>query len=220
MLDAIVTYLLAGVPDAEVASIIGCSPKFVEQVKARPDYPAIVSRCEERTATETKNAEREKKYDSLEDHVLSMAREQSQFADFRDLTRMMETLIKRKQQPPPGMMVVNGSLNNNTNIDMRHQQVVLQMPQAAIPEIRLNGQREVIGIGSTSLAPMDSFSVRKLFSSMKPTSSPVTSATISATIEGEAQQSKETGFIEKVRRRRELREHLARVVSEGPGGDL
>lgn len=159
MIETIVRYLVQGVSETDIAGIVGCSIGYVSQVKARPDFAELAE--EQAAAVQASEQEKlqAKKYTSLEDKILTTLEEQLPFAEFNEVTRLLEILHKRKGIGKPAVVV-------NNNNDNRTQTVVLSVPQAAVPEIQLNANREVIGIDGQSLAPMGSMGVKALFVKM------------------------------------------------------
>ena len=124
MIDRIISYLAQSIPVPRVAEIVGCQPQYVEEVQARPDFQSLLAQEKKRQAEEAKREALEAKYNSLEEGTINQINTQLPFAEFRDLTRLMEIMIRRKQQtalPSANSIVVNQQ--NNT--------VVLTVPHAA-----------------------------------------------------------------------------------------
>lgn len=164
MLETIVRYLVQGVDQKEIASIVGCSEGYVSQVKERKDYDLLVEEAKRSIKITEQQAVRVIKYEDLEDKILAKLTDDLPFAEYSEVMKLMEILHRRKAPAGGG---ANITINNNTqNNDNRIQSVVLQLPQAAVPEIRLNTQNEVIGIGSDSLAPMSATNVKGLFAQL------------------------------------------------------
>lgn len=162
MIDRIVSYLSQSFSHTAVADMVNCDPSYVSQIAAAEEYRDLIEAEKTRLKAAKVDAELEEHYATLEKKVLKQVSETLPFAEFRDLTRTMEVLIRRKQQQglhQQSSYVVNGNAQFNT--------VVLSIPRAAAPEITLNSQREVIAIGNKSLAPMQASSVRKLFDTLE-----------------------------------------------------
>jgi len=162
MIDRIVSYASQGFSSTAIASMVNTSPEYVEQILQDPQYKSLILTEQQKFATLKADTELESSYTQLEKRILRQVTESLPFAEFRDLTRAMETLIRRKQQlsmHEHSSFVVNGNAQFNT--------VVLSIPRAAAPEITLNSQREVIAIGNKSLAPMQAGAVRSLFDTIQ-----------------------------------------------------
>lgn len=164
MLETIIRYLVQGVSGKEIASIVGCSEGYVSQVKARDDFELLCEDQKKYLVVAEQKEKLEKKYEDLEDQALKSLKENMPYAEFSEVTKLLEILHRKKQ--PNGVNVQINNHNNTQNNDNRVQNVILQLPQAAIPEIRLNSQSEVIGIGDESLAPMNATNVKSLFAQL------------------------------------------------------
>lgn len=152
MKDRIISYLAQGFTPQQIVGMVGCSPAYVSQVQAE-STEEIAKEAEKHK----KNKEEEKiesGYVRLETKVQKAMEDNLPFAEFADLTRAMGLLIQRRQKAVPSGLVFN---------DNRQQYVVLQVPQAAIPEFVLNEKREVIAVGEKALAPLSAPAVRELF---------------------------------------------------------
>ncbi len=159
MLQTIVQYLIQGVAQKEIASIVGCSEGYISQVKERSDYDLLVIEAQKVIQQTEKQKERELTVEALEDMAYARLKEDMPFAEFREVTHLIEILHRRKDKPGVAIQINNQQINQ----DNRVQNVILQLPQAAVPEIRLNNQSEIIGIGDQSLAPMSANNVKSLF---------------------------------------------------------
>lgn len=160
MINKIVSYLAQGFSQVKVAEMVGCTQPYVSSIQASADFAALIQAERVRLQKEKRDEKAEKAYDDLEDKVMGQIKETLPFAEFRDLSRTMEVLIRRKQQQSnQGGIVINGNAQINT--------VLLSIPQAAIPDITLNSQKEVIAIGGQTLAPMQASQVRALFDNIE-----------------------------------------------------
>ena len=160
MIDRIISYLAQGFSQQKVAEMVGCTQPYVASIATKEDFSSLIQAEKTRLQATQRNEVLEKKYDDLEDKVIAQVKESMPFAEFRDLSRTMEVLIRRKQQQAArGGITVNGNAQFNT--------VVLSIPQAAAPDITLNSQREVIAIGNKTLAPMQASQVRALFDNIE-----------------------------------------------------
>jgi len=156
--DTIVAYIAQGFQASKVASILGCSEAYISEVQTEDWFPSALAEAKTKIKRNEDETKLEDDYIKLESKVLTDIREQMPFADFKDLVRLTEVLIRRKQTAiPTGGIVFNQQ--NNT--------VLLQIPSAVAPEIVLNNKKEVVAIGNQTLAPMPIHGVRKLFEHIK-----------------------------------------------------
>lgn len=156
MKDKIAAYDAQGFKAVRIASILGVSASYISQVQAEQDYPTLLKEWKERIKIAKEEEEREKSYIRLEDKVIAQVEESLPFAEFRDLTQMMQLLLNKKQKlsPTPGSIIHN-TQNNVT---------FLSLPTSVLPaEIVLNAQKEILAVGDKTLAPMPSSGVRSLF---------------------------------------------------------
>jgi len=157
--EKIVAFLAQGVAPTKICEIVDCTESYISQVKAEEgfgDKLALAKKKYERTKQEE---DIEDKYIKLESKVLTQIEDAIPFAEFGELTRAMETLIRRRQQNAPAGIVHGG--NKTVNITM------ISVPQAALPEVILNSEREMIAVNGKSLAPMSSSHVRSMFDDIK-----------------------------------------------------
>lgn len=155
MEDSIVAYVAQGLKGNAIAKILNCTESYVSQVtEAKKDEIAKAAKKYELTQKEEKM---EEEYIKLEEKTVAQLGENLPYAEFNELTRLMDTLIKRKQSRLP-FGVVSNTQNNVNHI------TVLQVPKAVLSgDIVLNPQGELIAVGDKSLAPMPTTSVRSLF---------------------------------------------------------
>lgn len=160
MKDQIAHWLARGFKADKVATIVGCTPAYISQLQTGDEeFPALLEKAKKAVERSKEEDAIEDDYVKLEASVVAQVKENLPFAEFGDLTRLMQTLIQRKQKAPNGSIVSNITQNNNT--------VVLQIPTAVAPEIMLNKQKEIIAIDGRTLAPMPSVGVRSLFKGIK-----------------------------------------------------
>ena len=157
MQEAIISYLAQGLTQSQVADIVGCSASYISQLTSRTE---IAERIEELKSQQKETEEEkklEKKYKTLEERLIEKVENEMAFAEYRELLLLMQILHRRKGP------LVPQNVTNTTNV----RNVILQVPQAAVPELVLNDRKEVIGLGDTSLAPMGAKSVKELFIKLK-----------------------------------------------------
>ena len=161
MKDQIAAYTAQSFKPVKIAEILGCSEAYVSEVQADEHFPELVA-VEAAKIKKSKDEEKQdEQYIKLEATLLTQIEDSIPFAEFSDLTRLMETLIKRKQNrftvvPPTGSL----SITQNNYIK-------LEVPSIVAPEIVLNSNKEVVAIGDKTLAPMPSSQVRSLFDAVK-----------------------------------------------------
>lgn len=190
MLETIISYIATGqLKDTDISKIVGCSQSYISQIRAREDYDSLIADAKLKIESTEDEKAKDKKYSSLEDKVLDHLEEHMPFADYNEVIRLMEILNKRKAPPAP---VINGNVNIN------NQQVVLNIPQAAIPEIQLNNRNEVIGINDQSLAPMGASGVRRLFMDLKQKQKDREAAAEAKIVEAEIVESPKTLTIQEM----------------------
>lgn len=155
MKDRVASYEAQGFSPTKIAEICGCTPAYISQLSNDPEYKIYLDEAKKKIKKRAEEDKIEADYIRLENKVISQAEESLPFAEFRDLTVMMKTLIERKQKPAHSI-VHNGNVNNHI--------AFLSLPSSVLPpEIVVNNQQEIVGIGEKSLVPMQTSSVRKLF---------------------------------------------------------
>lgn len=160
MEDRIINLIARGFQESKIAEIVGCTPSYVSQIKAKDDFDVSLKAALDKIKKSKREAELEENYIKLEEKVLAQIEDNLPFADFRDLTQLMGSLIQKKQKSyPNGSIVSNQTQINNTT--------VLQIPAAVVPEIVLNKQKEIIAVDGRTLAPMTSVGVRSLFKTIE-----------------------------------------------------
>lgn len=154
MKDQIVQYAARGFDSVKISEIVGCSESYVSQVRA--ELAVDIELAQKRLKRSEAEEKLEDEYVKLEESVLAQAKENLPFAEFRDLTMMMNALIARKQKLPSSLSIVHNTQNNNYT--------VLQVPARRVqPEITFNQNKEMIAVDGKSLAPMPSEGVKSLF---------------------------------------------------------
>ena len=153
---AIIKYLAQGLPQEQVASIVGCTPGYISQLVSKADIQEQIEHHKKQYLVEKGQQEEDKEYNNLEKQVRKHLLEQMPYADYKDLIKLVEVLNRRKEKPAAPQ--VNAMQVNVT---------VLNVPAAAVPEFAVNSNNEVIGVGETSLAPMSAKGVKDLFAEHK-----------------------------------------------------
>ena len=157
--EKIIAFLAQGIQPVKICEIVDCTEAYISQVKAEEGFAAKLSLATKKYQRTKEEEDIEDKYIKLESKVLTQIEDAIPFAEFGELTRAMETLIRRRQQSVPAGIVHQG--NKTINVTM------ISVPQAALPEVILNSEREMIAVNGKSLAPMSSSSVRSMFDNIK-----------------------------------------------------
>jgi len=152
MKDRVIAYLAQGFPQVKVASMCGCSEAYVSQVALENISEIEIEK--KKIAVAEEEIALDSRYVKLESKVLSQFEANLPFAEFTDLTKAMGMLIQRRQKT----VVPAGIVHDN-----RTQVVVLQLPQAAVPELLFNERKEVISVDGKPLAALNAPAVRELF---------------------------------------------------------
>lgn len=163
MKDRIAAYMAQGYKAVQVASIVGCDASTISKLENDTndvEYIELKKKEVERLEKQKEAEDQEKAYTRLENVLMSHMEEQLPFAEFRDVTAAMKMLIDRKAKPNPHILINNTTQNNHV--------AFLNLPTSVIPhEVVLNSQKEIVGIGKKSLAPMPNVAVRSLFDALK-----------------------------------------------------
>lgn len=158
--ERIVHYVAQGIQPVQIASILGVSPQYISEVQNDPAFSVALAAVQKTMAKTLVEEKHEEDYVKLESSVLRQIKESLPFAEFHDLTRLMDSLIKRKQS----IAQVPGGIVHNTTT---YNTVVLKVPQVVAPDILINERREVIAVDGRTMAPMTTQGVRSLFEILK-----------------------------------------------------
>lgn len=160
--EAIAKYLAQGLKPSQVASLAGVTPAYISQLAKQPDFIAEVeTRREAHSGLPSEVEERiDNKYLALEDRLLDKISEAAEFAESRDLSRMLEVVTNRHdkriaRQRPAQAQTVNV--------------VAISLPAHIAPEplnYQLNDQSQITAIGNRLMAPLSAEGVRNLFQQM------------------------------------------------------
>lgn len=166
MRDRILSYLASGIKPVQVATIVGCSPGYISQLVATEDFQAELNALVLSKPAEAEETDLDNKYVSLEHAILKSIDSAIVGAELPALTRALEVVAKRQDmrfaRKHPSLQHVNPL--GGTNIAF----ITVALPAHAVPHpvIELNSQKEILSINQKSLAPMNSESVRELFTKM------------------------------------------------------
>jgi hypothetical protein len=176
----IIYYLTQGLKEAQVASIVGCTPAYISNlVNSDQDFQQALEQKQQELATTaaTKTqAEVEEdfvssQYLALENQLLTHMSAMASSADFKELTRAVEVIGSRQEKRAERLarMRLPHMTPQQTNI------AVLMLPahtaaQFQPKEVLLNEQKEIIAVGEQSMAPMSAQQVRNIFEANRPKS--------------------------------------------------
>lgn len=160
MRDKIIALLASNVKPVQISTIVGCTEAYISEVKASPTFDVELAEARTKVAKQKEQEQLEEGYVRLETKIQEAIVESIPFAEFTDLTRAMDVLIRRRQQTAPVGAIINNSrtINNIT---------LLSIPKAAAPDVVLSSSHEMVSINGKSLAPMPSSHVRTMFANME-----------------------------------------------------
>lgn len=157
-----VHYLSLGLPPSQVASIVGVSPGRISQLLADPEIKKQIAIKELENSEKSTEEERiDAKILSVKNTILDGIMASSREATFMELARAYE-MISRAESLKKNPLPLAG-----TNL-FAGMTVQISIPQRVLEhEIHVTGEKEVIAIGSKTLAPLPSAQVTELFKRMK-----------------------------------------------------
>jgi hypothetical protein len=166
-----VAALLAnGLNQLEVATIIGVSPAAICQV-IKNDEPFKLLLADYQTKAEKEDSEDiaiDARYVSAEHALVKSVIAQADGAELRDAVAALRVISERNLQIRRGLSktTVHGEAATG------QVNVVINLPAHTIstlqqPEVHINGEQEVVAIGTDSIAPMPSKSVSELFKRLR-----------------------------------------------------
>lgn len=156
MRDKIISLLASDVKPVKIAEMVACSEAYISEIRSSATYELELAEAKKLIVKTKIEEDIEEGYIKLETKLQDAIMENLPFAEFADLTRAMDTLIRRKQHAAPAGAIINNArtINNIT---------LLSLPRAAAPEIVLSSSREMVAVNGKSLAPMPSSGVRRMF---------------------------------------------------------
>jgi hypothetical protein len=162
--ERIIAFLAQGTPAVEVMNITGVSSAYMKGLLADPEF---LKEVEEKAKGYLKEADEEEivsnKYLSVEHKILKAIEGQVGTAELGDLTRALQVVANRQDKVASRKAGFNPNGQNTTTIN----QVILNLPQHAIPEYVLNSNKEVVQINDRTMNPMNSKTVQGLFEGMR-----------------------------------------------------
>ena len=164
-LDRIASLLSSGLKPSQVATIIGCTPARISQLLSQEDFKLILA--DKTTLLEEKDIEEitlSSKYSAAEHALINQVMEMAPTADLRDVTAALRVVGDRQEKMRTRLTPVSQNSHNNQTVV-----VSITLPHQAIPVniVEMTKEREVISIGSQTLAPLNSTAVTNLFNTMQ-----------------------------------------------------
>lgn len=158
----IATHLAAGLPIAQISSIINLSPSRISQLSSSEEFKAFLAeKMEEIQKKDIEEMAISAKYLSAEHLLLDQLVQMAPTAEFRDVTAAIRTIAERQDKAKLRVNPVHAGT-------IVHQHIVnLNLPAHAVPEIAISSTNEVLAINDTNLAPLSSDGVQNLFKSLK-----------------------------------------------------
>lgn len=136
MKDQILELLGTGLPEATVASAVGCTAGYISQLLADQDFRNQV--LEKRVLALQQISERDSRYDRLEDRLLERLEEIVPFMSrAAEVTRAIQVVNSAKRRGSP--------LEHQAQLESTRQ-VVLNMPVQIIQQFQLSPNNEVIAV--------------------------------------------------------------------------
>jgi hypothetical protein len=163
MKDKILNYLANGLTASQVATLVGCSPGYISQLLATPEFKTeLKARILDNPVTPDDKLD--DKYTAAEHSLISAVVEAIPGAELPAISRALETVAKirhdryMRKNPATAAPLVN------------MQFVQLTMPTHILkhsPIINLNEKSEIVAIDNKPMAPLSSDGVRNLFEAIR-----------------------------------------------------
>lgn len=158
----ILDLLAQGMTPVQVVNITGSSPQYLSTLVKDPEFMAAL---EEARKPFLKEADEEElisvKYLSLEHQILRQIENQIPSAELRDAVRALEVVSTRQEKRASRALAL---MQNDKPLKVVNN-IILTLPNHAIPEYQLNSEKEVIAINQKGMSPMNSANVKALFAS-------------------------------------------------------
>ena len=164
MKDEILRYLALGIKPAQVCNIVGCTPAYVSQLLADPDFRATL---EEQVQNQPENATEVRldgKYEALEHDLLTAMQSALASAELPAITQALKVVGERQNvrrvQKNPHLQAPTTQVNIvSLIVPARHRREA--------PVIEMNEKQEVIAIGNEAMAPLSSDGVKAMFNRLR-----------------------------------------------------
>lgn len=178
----IASFLARGLRPEQVSAIVGCTPAYISQLRATPEFNLLVDSLVP-TAQEGDSVEEDillSKHQALEHKILTQLESALPYAEVRDLTKALEVVGTRQDK------IAARKQAARTSSSLYGPQVAvtvsLTLPAHAVPEYTISSQKEITAIGDRLMSPLSSDGVRSLFARIKE-STQVEAAEIKASTE-------------------------------------
>lgn len=162
-LDRICTLLASGLKPSHVASIVGCTPARLSQLaKESTEFQNLLALKEaEAEKDDIEEKALSAKYHAAEHQLLDQVLAMAPVSELRDVTAALRVVAERQEK----MKVRQNPIQGQQAVV---QQIVqINIPAHALPTVSMTKEREITAIDETSLAPLTSDAVTKLFTNMK-----------------------------------------------------
>lgn len=167
MKERIKNLLAAGMRASEIATTVGCSPSYVSQLLADPEFKSAVETAMiSEQAEKTEEDHLDKRYQILEHKILNNIADQLPQADLPQLTRALEVVAKRQTEMKRSRMPVVQAVNNG-NIHITNIALPAHALAASAPVVSVNEKNEIIAIDAKPLAPLSSNGVKNIFNQLR-----------------------------------------------------
>lgn len=136
MKDKILELLGTGLQENVVASAVGCTPGYISQLLAQPEFRSAV--LERRVLALQQHTARDSRYDTLEDKLLDRLEQVVPFTTrIGEITRALQVVNTAKRRGAP----------HTEQAELEAvKSVVLNMPVQVIQHFQLNENKEVISV--------------------------------------------------------------------------
>lgn len=163
MKEKILNYLANGLTASQVATLVGCSPAYISQLLATPEFKAsLKARILDNPVTPDDKLD--DKYTAAEHSLIGAVIEAIPGAELPAISRALETVAKIRHD----RYTRKNPIAAQSQISMNFVQLTL--PNHTIreaPVIHMNERSEIISIDNRPMAPLASDAVKNLFEKMK-----------------------------------------------------
>lgn len=173
--DRIAKLLATGMNATSVASVVGCSPAYISQLKTDTSFlDSVAAYAAEVGKKDMEEVALSSKYLEAEHALLNRVAELTPMSEMRDTIAALRVVaerqvaMKKTVNPNLGTMVTNNAI----------LVLPIQMIAAQRPTVTITDRQEVIAVGEQNLAPLSSTAVTNLFAAMnKAKLTPISSMT-------------------------------------------
>lgn len=162
-LDRITTLLASGLLPSQVATIVGCSPARISQLKQDPAFSLqLEAKLAEQKEVDVEEEAISTKYMAAEHALINQVIEMAPTADMRDVVGALRVVAERQEKMKTRTSVQSPILHQQLTV------VSVNLPAHALrpPTVLYNTEREVVSIENRPLAPMSSEAVVGMFARM------------------------------------------------------